>query len=283
MHRMKLVLNLTNKCNFRCKICLRNREKDEFVSFDLVKPVLDQVDTISFTGGEACLHPKFDHFIEEVTHKRIDFGITTNGYLDRYRQLVQNPRLSYVMISIDGTKHTHDNIRAKGSFDRAIASVRYFSKHRPTTVQMVVNKLNINEIEAVRDIALKNGALNVKIQNCIRIPANESIVLNKDERYYCRDMLRKLNYEINVSFWENRLFRYCPMWNCINPMINTKNQLVICCDLMEPGGTIDRPFPELIQKCRSHGIELKKIHRQYLRNNTTELSLCDWCNTVSLA
>jgi len=281
-----IVLILNNSCNFRCKTCLRSHEKDEFLSFDLFKTLdLKRFDNISFTGGEACLHPQFNQFIEEVTKYNVGFGITTNGYyLDKYKHLAKHPNLKYVIISIDGTKDTHDKIRAPGSFERAIASLRFFSRHKPTRVQMCVNRLNIKEIKKVMDISFENGAQRVRIENCIQTQQNHEIVLNKKERESCRDLLRRLKVNLNVSFWENRLFRHCPMWDCLNPVISPNNEMMLCCD-MEPGkpcGKIEIPMPELIDKCKSMGSELKRNHNRYLRNNSTELSMCDWCNSISL-
>lgn len=118
--------NLTHSCNLLCQYCFSGRSKSSNrMSFDVGKRAIDflfknvegtnnRVD-ISFWGGEPLLEWKLlqDLVIYAKSKKRsVSFGGTTNGILlteDKFDFLDEHK--IFFMVSLDGTKETHDKYR----------------------------------------------------------------------------------------------------------------------------------------------------------------------------
>lgn len=132
-------------CNIRCAHCFiscgpTNRSFD-FLSVDEVERRLEEsvrlgVREYYFTGGEPFLHPD----IVEILARAIERGPTTvltNGMLLRPRHVVPLARAAagsrYSLefrVSIDGfDAATHDALRGRGSFARALAGLELLLAH----------------------------------------------------------------------------------------------------------------------------------------------------------
>ena len=128
-------LNLTQKCNLKCKYCFvtqQPKEMDYKTAKDAVdfyaKNALDNLDIpdITFFGGEPLL--KFEYIIKplvEYIRKRygdFEISVTTNGtLLDEEKLKFLRDNNVGLLLSIDGDKETQNHNRpfhsGKGSFD----------------------------------------------------------------------------------------------------------------------------------------------------------------------
>jgi MoaA/NifB/PqqE/SkfB family radical SAM enzyme len=120
------MVNITNRCNLRCKHCFVFREGNpndphdemdtETMLFSLAE--LQQrhgIESMLWMGGEPLLRPDV---LEGGVTLFIRNTITTNGTLD----LLDLPDTLYV-VSIDGTPELNDEVRGKGSFDRVMKTL----------------------------------------------------------------------------------------------------------------------------------------------------------------
>jgi MoaA/NifB/PqqE/SkfB family radical SAM enzyme len=135
-----IIINLTKKCNLRCKTCLREEygsEKD--LSFTIFKKLLNELKQMSFseisiTGGEPCLHNEFEKYISYAVSLNIGVAFISNGTLmDKYAFLFKKYRkhIKGFYISIDGaTKKTHESIRINGNFEKSIDSLKFLIKKK---------------------------------------------------------------------------------------------------------------------------------------------------------
>jgi len=87
---IKVEWNLGKRCNYDCSYCpsLIHDNTSEHTDINLLKNVVDKLSMIgkpirlSLTGGEPCVHPKFQELIMYARHKGIHWiSITTNGTL----------------------------------------------------------------------------------------------------------------------------------------------------------------------------------------------------------
>jgi len=131
-------LGITLGCNLRCTHCLRNATlpKSNECSFKqwmkFIRAFRDFGGRrITLTGGEPMIKTECFQIIEEA--KRIGFEVVllTNGTLiteENARILGEN--CAEIRVSIDGPNaETHDSIRGRGMFERAIAALRYLSAY----------------------------------------------------------------------------------------------------------------------------------------------------------
>lgn len=66
----------------------------------------------------------------EENHAFFRLGAITNGtLLHLHKDALLNGNLSYLDISVDGTRSAHDALRGSGSYDRTAANVRWLAPH----------------------------------------------------------------------------------------------------------------------------------------------------------
>lgn len=85
---IKVEWNLGKRCNYNCSYC-PSEIHDNFsphTDIETLKTCVDNLVALgkpirlSFTGGEPCVHPKFDELIRYARHKDIQWiSVTTNG------------------------------------------------------------------------------------------------------------------------------------------------------------------------------------------------------------
>lgn len=135
-----LALDITNKCNFRCKHCF-NSSGDESVycfedelsdnevlefSRELCKLGLSQ---ICICGGEPTLRIELVYKVIEMLKKNdIDVNMVSNGYLitGKIAKKLKEVGINSLQISVDGLGQIHDDFRnMPGSYQHAIAAIEY--------------------------------------------------------------------------------------------------------------------------------------------------------------
>lgn len=215
-----IILQITQRCNFRCKYCVysgnyhnRNHE-DKNMKWDIAKRSLDfllsnskdsEKIQIGFYGGEPLL--EFDLIKDCVDYakkifvgKKINFNLTTNGSIlnNEIVEFLHNNNIQ-ITISIDGPKIIHDknrkfannNLSTHDVILKNIANIRkkypnYLSKININTVkdhECDVNEINkyFSEEEILKDLS----KLNSDISNDNRInPIN-----------YEKDFFSNIEYE----------------------------------------------------------------------------------------
>jgi len=173
---------ITSKCNLRCKHCYDDTEQHVHMPFDQITTVLDKFFTfctmysrypvIWLTGGEPTIHPQFWDVLDFIIDKETDIGcsvaVLSNGVnftSDFVQRLEQHPLKISVQISLDGANaQTHDHIRGKGNFDKAVNALHLLrSTSIETHIHFVVHKGNYDDGFKMTDVAteLKADVLTV--------------------------------------------------------------------------------------------------------------------------
>ncbi len=114
-----------DRCNMSCSYCyLKNKTNNTNIDFTLLEKSLsanDNVNTLTFIGGEPLLHKNFINFLEfiknenETRNNKISIIILTNGTiylseLKKYKEII-----SVMQISIDGGEKTNNSRRKYGN------------------------------------------------------------------------------------------------------------------------------------------------------------------------
>lgn len=97
---IKIEWNLGKRCNYNCEYCPSeiHDNTSPHTDIEILKATVDKLATInkpvrlSFTGGEPCVHPKFEELVKYAKHKGIAWiSVTTNGTrpLEFYKMLSQ--------------------------------------------------------------------------------------------------------------------------------------------------------------------------------------------------
>ena len=150
-NRAQITLELTEKCNMRCKYCIYQEGQGGYrefgnhdMTFEVAKLAIDdliehsqdeKVIFVSFYGGEPLL--KFDllkqciDYCETIKGKNISYALTTNGTLvdrDMANYFSRLGERIHITISLDGPKYMNDKYRVygdgKGTFDDAVRGAK---------------------------------------------------------------------------------------------------------------------------------------------------------------
>ncbi len=149
-HRAQVTLELTERCNFRCKYCIYNEGQGGYrnfgnrdMNYDVAKKAIDDLMCnsgdnsiyVSFYGGEPLLKfsllKKCIDYCETIQGKDITYAITTNGTLitDEIAQyFAKLGSKIHITLSLDGPKAINDKYRVykngKGTFDDVVKGLR---------------------------------------------------------------------------------------------------------------------------------------------------------------
>ncbi len=166
-----LSIELTNRCNLSCRMCLRfhvETRKLGTMSLGLFRRIMEQVadapaaDVLLTGFGEPLLHPRF----VECLQCAVDCGvrnlriITAGTLLTREKaDAILDAGLASVHFSIDGdSRDTYNQIRVGGDFEQTIDNVRYFLAERErrglslpqVTLRTIRMPETAHEIEAIK-------------------------------------------------------------------------------------------------------------------------------------
>ena len=150
--------HITHRCNLRCTHCYQD-DYAAFGSREALANVLDQYDAmlhacgfkgyLNVTGGEPLTHPDLFWLLREARERGVTTAVLSNGTLIGRREAVrlQACGVDYVQISLDGMERTHDAIRGKGSFARAVAGIRALRERKIfVTVSFTAQRGNLGEL-----------------------------------------------------------------------------------------------------------------------------------------
>lgn len=149
-HRAQITLELTERCNLRCKYCIYNEGQGGYRNFgnrdmtyeiakqgidDLIENSGDDSIYVGFYGGEPLL--KFDlmkrciDYCETISGKDITYAITTNGTLmtnEIAQYFAKLGRKIHITLSLDGPQAINDKYRVykngKGTFSDVLKGLK---------------------------------------------------------------------------------------------------------------------------------------------------------------
>ena len=196
-------LELTRACNLKCIHCLNNsgiKQKDELTKDELLKLIKKLsslgVQEIRFTGGEPLLFNGIYDLIKFATEEGICTSLGTNGTLitKEVAKELKESGLKKVVVSIDGNKKTHDKIRGKKNYQKAMHGLKYLQKNGINVrVNSVIMKSNMDDVIKLAK-KMSRRKITIFIRRFIssgRGKELENNMLNKKDYDYVRNKLQK--------------------------------------------------------------------------------------------
>lgn len=184
-----LELQITNRCNLRCKHCYIEDCNNEELSIDDIVVILKEFEEMQglrvlITGGEPLLHTRFDKLNEVLKAFSVRKVLLSNGLLID-KKIINKLNFQEIQISIDGLEESHDAIRGKGTFKKALDSIRLIMNSGiDVSVATVVHSKNLGDLDKLKDLLL---SMNIKTWTvdipCIegRLRSNEEFVISPEE------------------------------------------------------------------------------------------------------
>jgi MoaA/NifB/PqqE/SkfB family radical SAM enzyme len=256
---VKLIFELTNRCNFSCGHCIRSEDEPHgYLPVTIVNKVLTEVQAyqpislVAFTGGEPTLHPQFADIVELVATHRYRVTFVTNGWnFPQTFTKIQawKSALESISLSLDGaTETTHDTLRRQpGSFRRLMQAISLCHVHSiPVHINMVVTRANRTELEAMVILAGRLGCTALGYGHCQPTPdaLAANLVLNAHERRDVETEIASLQQMLTMPIvlagdhYTAARFAQCPQLQMQEFNIDYRGYLTACCTLSNyRGGT----------------------------------------------
>jgi len=165
-------IDITNRCNLRCKHCYANSGIDSRIpdiTFEKFLDVLEELNelgtsVIALAGGEPLLRVDLCEIVKAITEKNILLFLNSNGQLLTldYAKKLKKSGLNHIEISIDGLEKNHDIVRGKGTFKKAMEGFKNAQKAGlGVGIMTVVCRQNVEDAEKLIDFFYKKKAIGI--------------------------------------------------------------------------------------------------------------------------
>ncbi len=159
-----VVWNAGQRCNLKCVHCYSQSQDrpypDELSTAEGKRLIEDLAEfgspVILFSGGEPLLRNDLLELAERAIGLGLRAVISTNGTLidERMAGRLKKIGLSYVGVSLDGMRETHDRFRGvKGAFDAALKGIRACQEAEiKVGLRFTMNRRNAMDIPLIFDL-----------------------------------------------------------------------------------------------------------------------------------
>ena len=164
-----VVWNMTRRCNLRCVHCYSSSQNirygNELTTAEAKAMIRDLATfgspVILFSGGEPLMHRGLPELARYAVDQGMRAVISTNGTLITRQNAAafKEIGLSYVGVSLDGMKVTHDHFRGvEGAFDTAMKGIRTCRDLGiKVGVRFTINRHNVEDVPAIFDLLEKEN------------------------------------------------------------------------------------------------------------------------------
>ena len=167
----KLVFYPTLRCNLNCKMCYQ-RTHDRFgeeLSIDDIRKIFSNYtfETVMLVGGEIFVRNDIVDIINFFATISNEVNIQTNASLitaQHIEALKVCNKVKNVWISLDGLKETHDRIRGRGVFEKAIKVIRELDSDTKLHINTVILKENVWELLELYRFLKKENVSSITFQ-----------------------------------------------------------------------------------------------------------------------
>jgi len=166
---VKVEWNLGKRCNYDCSYCPASIHDNSspHTDIEILKSTVDKLVTLekpirlSFTGGEPCVHPKFQELIKYCKYKGVSWiSVTTNGTLpyEFYSvidvdQIVFSIHLEFDWKRVFNTVESVADLTNK----KVIAQIMAHHDHMPAVLQLRAKCLLAHVPNTIRRIRWTEG------------------------------------------------------------------------------------------------------------------------------
>ena len=151
-------LQLTRACNLRCEHCfvdVEARPHPGELSLEQLERLFGELQAagsplILFAGGEPMMRRDFWPIVEASQRADLDVALCTNATFitDSNAARLASSGIRWFSVSLDGADaETHDKVRGKGSFERAVRGVRALMRAGAPGVKL---RVTVSQVNATR-------------------------------------------------------------------------------------------------------------------------------------
>jgi radical SAM protein with 4Fe4S-binding SPASM domain len=177
---VRIVWEITAKCNLKCKFCCVGNCSENDVSekeaLSISKNIAEYAPfEITITGGEPLLRTNLREIINPLAEKDVEISLNTNGLLfdKATSEELYEAGVKRVRIGLDGSSPPiNDSLRGKGSFSKIIRAITTAVETGfEVSVSSLVTKMNMADVESLIEFVHGLGATYILL-NDLKIAGN---------------------------------------------------------------------------------------------------------------
>jgi sulfatase maturation enzyme AslB (radical SAM superfamily) len=155
-----LELQITSRCNLKCQHCYLGEPAALDLPQKTIMHVLEEFQRMQglrllISGGEPLLHPDFWAINDSLPSFGFRSVLLTNGTLID-QATAKKLKVHEIQVSLDGIGTSHDIIRGKGSYTKAINALRRLHKlGKDVSVATMVHTKNLNDFPQLSSLIKK--------------------------------------------------------------------------------------------------------------------------------
>lgn len=171
-----VILMPHSRCNCRCIMCdiwKGNDNVQQLNEMEIEKLLisLKKLNTwiVVMSGGEALMHPNFFRLCEILHTNSLRITVLSTGLLlKKYAKEIIN-KMDEVIVSLDGSRDTHDKIRnipeAFNKLKEGVGEIKYLNNEFRVTGRCVIQKANFSELSNIVDASHNIGLDQISFLN----------------------------------------------------------------------------------------------------------------------
>ncbi|MFA7119864.1 MAG: radical SAM protein [Bacilli bacterium] len=195
---------ITNKCNLKCKHCylgeLDNKEMPyKQVTLIVDKIIASNVMEVTISGGECLIYENIEEVVLRLLANNINVYMFTNGlllkkFIEKIDSKVKNKKALLFYVSVDGLKESHEKIRGKNTFTKAINNIKLVVDKGYTVItNTVINSINYDDIIDMIVLLKNQGVKDIQLSNLIiQGSASENLKISLKQQMALKEKLIKL-------------------------------------------------------------------------------------------
>lgn len=158
-----LELQLTHRCNLRCRHCYLGPPRPEELAFDDALGIIHEFADLGglrllLSGGEPLLYPRLRELLAATRDLPLRRVLLTNATLIN-REVARWLQVEEVQVSLDGWHRGHDRLRGRGSFERALLGIAAVQGQGiPLSIATMVHQENLGEFPTLDRFTREIGA-----------------------------------------------------------------------------------------------------------------------------
>lgn len=147
-----LELQITDRCNLRCRHCYLGEGHHQDLPFEKIKRILKEFEEIQglrllISGGEPFLHPQFWELNEILRNYDFRSILLSNGTLIT-EEVARRLKVHEVQLSLDGMKEGHESLRGKGTFEKVIRAIDFLKEvNIKVSIATMIHRHNLKEFD----------------------------------------------------------------------------------------------------------------------------------------
>ena len=157
-----LELQITDRCNLRCRHCYIGGGLDQDLPIEKVKRLFDEFEEIQglrmlVSGGEPLLHPQFWEIHALLKDRAFRSILLSNGTLIT-RDTARSLHVHEVQISLDGMKKGHESVRGRGTYEKTLSAIDCLQESGiRVSIATMIHRGNVKEFDQLASFIQSKG------------------------------------------------------------------------------------------------------------------------------